>query len=163
MFTINKSMGNSTTFSYKEKKYSPFYGVYYGQAALNVDADELVYLTNDILDQVIVEDLEGYMKMYDEELLEGIDSYDIYLDGATPYVKMTNLNGKTDKELIIFRDSFGSSIAPLLIENYKSITLIDMRYMGMDYMKNHINFKEKDILILYSTLLVNDSSTLKIF
>ena len=163
VFTINKSMGNKTTFNYKENKYSPFYGVYYGQAALNVKPDELIYLTNDVLDQVIVEDLESNNKLYDIDALKGLDSYDVFVGGATPLVKITNPNSKPDKELILFRDSFGSSIAPLLVENYKSITLVDMRYMNMNLLKEKVEFKNKDILILYSTLIINDSSTLKIY
>ena len=163
VFTINKSMGNDTTFNYKENKYSPFYGVYYGQAAINIEPDELIYLTNDVLDNVIVEDLEGNNKLYDIDALDGMDSYDVFVGGATPFVKITNPNSNTDKELILFRDSFGSSIAPLLVENYKSITLIDMRYMNMNLLKEKVNFKNKDILILYSTLIINDSSTLKIY
>ena len=163
VFTINKSMGNKTSFNYKENKYSPFYGVYYGQSALNVKPDELIYLTNDVLDQVIVEDLESNNKLYDIDALKGLDSYDVFVGGATPFVKIINPNSNTDKELILFRDSFGSSIAPLLIDNYKSITLVDMRYMNMNLLKEKVEFKNKDILILYSTLIVNDSSTLKIY
>ena len=163
VFTINKSMGNDTTFNYKENKYSPFYGVYYGQAAINIEPDELIYLTNDDLDNVIVEDLEGNNKLYDIDALDGMDSYDVFVGGATPFVKITNPNTNTDKELILFRDSFGSSIAPLLVENYKSITLVDMRYMNMNLLKEKVEFKNKDILILYSTLIINDSSTLKIY
>ena len=163
VFTINKSMGNKTSFNYKENKYSPFYGVYYGQAAINIEPDELIYLTNDDLDKVIVEDLEGNNKLYDIDALEGLDSYDVFVSGATPFVKIINPNSNSDKELILFRDSFGSSIAPLLVENYKSITLVDMRYMNMSLLKEKVEFKNKDILILYSTLIVNDSSTLKIY
>ena len=156
-------MGNKTSFNYKENKYSPFYGVYYGQAAINIEPDELIYLTNDDLDKVIVEDLEGNNKLYDIDALEGMDSYDVFVGGATPFVKIINPNSNTDKELILFRDSFGSSVAPLLVENYKSITLVDMRYMNMSLLKEKVEFKNKDILILYSTLIVNDSSTLKIY
>ena len=163
VFTINKSMGNKTSFNYKENKYSPFYGVYYGQAAINIEPDELIYLTNDYLDNVIVEDLEGNNKLYDIDALKDLDSYDVFVGGATPFVKIINPNSNSDKELILFRDSFGSSIAPLLVENYKSITLVDMRYMNMSLLKEKVEFKNKDILILYSTLIVNDSSTLKIY
>ena len=92
-----------------------------------------------------------------------MDSYDVFVGGASPIEKITNPNSNTDKELILFRDSFGSSIAPLLVENYKSITLVDMRYMNMNLLKEKVEFKNKDILILYSTLIVNDSSTLKIY
>ena len=161
--TINKSMGNKTNFVYSENKYEPFYGVYYGHAALKLKGDVLTYLTNDTLDKVIVEDMEGNNKLYDIDSLDGLDSYDVFVGGSTPLVKITNPNSKTDKELIMFRDSFGSSLAPLLVENYKSVTLVDMRYMSLDVMKENLEFKNKDILIIYSSLLVNESNTLKIF
>lgn len=161
--TINKSMGNETSFNYKENKYEPFYGVYYGHAALKLKGDVLTYLTNDTLDKVIVEDIEGNNKLYDIDSLDGLDSYDVFVGGSTPLVKITNPNSKSKKELIMFRDSFGSSLAPLLVENYKSVTLVDMRYMTMDVLKEKVDFNNKDILIIYNTLLVNESNTLKIW
>ena len=33
-----------------------------------------------------------------------------------------NPNARTDRELVIFRDSFGSSLAPLLLEGYSRVT-----------------------------------------
>ena len=72
-----------------------------------------------------------------------------------------NDNSDTDKELVIFRDSFGSSITPLLIPYYSKITLIDNRYITSSQYKNLIEWTNQDILFMYSTLIVNNSSTLK--
>ncbi|MBO5414261.1 MAG: hypothetical protein J6A17_01405, partial [Bacilli bacterium] len=66
-----------------------------------------------------------------------------------------------DKELVVFRDSFGSSLTPLLINYYKKITLIDNRYIHSKYYLNKVDFKNQDILFMYSTLLVNNSGSLK--
>lgn len=90
-----------------------------------------------------------------------MDSYDVYLDGATAYIEITNDNTKSKKELIIFRDSFGSSLAPLLIPYYKKITIIDNRYINSDYYLEKVDFKKQDVLFVYSTLIVNNSYTLK--
>ena len=38
-----------------------------------------------------------------------------------------------------------------------------MRYMTMDVLKEKVDFNNKDILIIYNTLLVNESNTLKIW
>jgi len=62
---------------------------------------------------------------------------------------------------VLFRDSFGSSLAPLLIEFYSKITLIDMRYINSNNYLEMIEFDNQDVLFLYSTLIVNNSSTLK--
>jgi hypothetical protein len=87
--------------------------------------------------------------------------YDIYLSGAKALLTITNPNASTDKELVIFRDSFGSSISPLLIQDYKTVTLIDIRYIASDLIGNFVKFDDQDVLFLYSTLVLNSSSTLK--
>ena len=85
------------------------------------------------------------------------DKYDIYLNGATSLITVENPNANTDKELLLFRDSFGSSIAPLLVENYKKITLIDIRYMSSTLLEQYIDFENQDVLFLYSALVLNQN------
>ncbi|UKI28962.1 MAG: hypothetical protein L6V78_00890 [Clostridium sp.] len=61
-------------------------------------------------------------------IFHNIDSYDIFLAGATPVLKITN-NKVADKKLIVFRDSYGSSIIPFLAENYHEVIVLDLRYV----------------------------------
>ena len=68
---------------------------------------------------------------------------------------------KTDKELIIFRDSFGSSLVPLLVKDYRTVTVVDIRYVASDFVGNFVDFHGQDVLLLYSTLILNNSNTLK--
>ena len=49
---------------------------------------------------------------------------------------MENPKAETNRELVIFRDSFGSSIAPLFAEGYKKITLLDIRYLNENMTKD---------------------------
>jgi len=141
----------------------PFYGVYYGQAALPMNAEQIIILTNDTIENCIVTDFETNKQtiIYDSAMLERDDLYDIYLSGAKALLTIENPNAQTDKELIIFRDSYGSSIAPLLIQSYSKITLIDIRYIASDMIGNFVKFDNQDVLFLYSTLVLNSSSTLK--
>lgn len=151
------------SFNYTVKTYKPFYGAYYGQAALNIKPDEISVLSNDIIDNAVVYNYENpnIKDVYEEEKIYGVDSYDVFLSGATPFVTITNESAKTDKELIIFRDSFGSSIAPLLIESYSKITLIDIRYMHSSLIEEMVEFNNQDVLFLYSTLIIQSSDTLR--
>lgn len=103
----------------------------------------------------------SYSSIYDMSKIDSLDKYDIYLSGSVPIITITNNNSNNDKELIMFRDSFGSSLAPLLIPGYKKITLIDTRYVNPRILNNYIDFIDKDILFIYSTLLINDSSSIK--
>ena len=95
-------------------------------------------------------------KVYDlEKYQSSADKYNLYLSGPTSIITIDNPNTKTKKELILFRDSFGSSIAPLLIENYRKITLIDFRYINEKLIEQYIKFENQDILFLYIVPVLN--------
>ena len=149
--------------TYTKNEYDNFYGVYYGESAVTRSPEKITYLTNNIIDSAHVKYLENskLTKVYNDAKLESFDPYEVYLDGASSFIEITNPSSTTKKELIIFRDSFGSSIAPLLIPYYSKITLIDNRYINSDTFMNYITFEAQDVLFLYSTLLVNDSGSLK--
>lgn len=148
--------------NYEKHEYYPFYGVYYGQSAIGGKADTITYLTNDTIDNALVKDYDSDLKtVYEVSSLGKMDSYDVFLSGATPLVEITNTKSKTDKELIIFRDSFGSTLAPLLLDGYAKITLVDLRYMPSNMLTDYIEFKDQDVLIIYSALLINNSDAIK--
>ena len=153
---------NYRDISYTENTFPNFYGVYYGESAINRKSEKLVYLTSDELSKVEVNYLENsnLHSIYNESKLEGLDAYDVYLDGANSFIEISN-NNISSGELVIFRDSFGSSLIPLLIPYYKKITVIDNRYISSNYFKNLVTSNNPDVLFLYSTLVVNDSSSLK--
>ena len=141
----------------------PFYGVYYGQAALPMDAESLYVMQSDILENCIVYNHETGKTtgIYDWEKLDSRDLYDVYLSGAAALLTIENTNAKTDKELVVFRDSFGSSLIPLLLKDYKTVTVVDTRYIAGDFVGKFVDFHGQDVLFLYSALILNDSGTLK--
>lgn len=141
----------------------PFYGVYYGQAALPLPAEDIKYLTSDALLECKVYDYENQREIgiYDLEKGHGKDPYELFLSGSLSLITIENPNAGTDKELILFRDSFGSSITPLLTEGYSKITLVDIRYIHPDMLGRYIEFDNQDVLFLYSTLVLNNAETIK--
>ena len=140
-----------------------FYGVYHGQAALPVPPEEIKYLTNDILEgaKVYNFDSQKEMSVYDMEKAYGKDPYEMFLSGSLSLLTIENPKATTDKELVIFRDSFGSSLAPLLVEGYKKITVVDIRYIHPDMLSKFIEFTNQDVLFIYSTSVLNNSETIK--
>ena len=141
----------------------PFYGVYYGQAALPMEPDRLYLMENDTLSQCAVFDYETGKtgSVYDMTKLDSRDFYDVYLSGARALLTIENPNAKTNRELVIFRDSFGSSMAPLLVSDYAKVTLVDIRYIQPDLLGQFLDFHGQDVLFLYSTLVLNNSAALK--
>ena len=143
---------------YKIENKGEFYGSYYSQISNNVNPDNLNILTNDVINNCKTYNYETKKqgRIYTEK--NSYDKYDIFLEGATPLIDIENNSSKTDKELLIFRDSFGSSIAPLLIDNYKKIVLIDLRYISYELLEEYIEFKNQDVLFLYNTLIINQNN-----
>ena len=141
----------------------PFYGVYYGQAALPMEPDTLFLMESELMSQCSVYDYETGKtgSIYDMTKLDSRDLYDVYLSGAKALLTIENPNAGTDRELIVFRDSFGSSIVPLLMEDYAKVTLVDIRYVQTDLLGQFLDFHGQDVLFLYSTLVLNNSAALK--
>lgn len=140
-----------------------FYGVYYGQAALPLAPDTLCFLTNDVIDSCMVYDWQNNREMpvYDLARADGRDPYELFLSGALSLVTIVNPKAEGDRRLVIFRDSFASSLAPLLIRGYAQITLVDIRYIHPDSLGTFVDFEGSDVLFLYSTLVLNHSETIR--
>lgn len=140
-----------------------FHGVYYGQSALPLKPEKIVYLTTPELEHMTVFNYETGLKggIYDFEKLNGKDPYEFYLSGAVPLLEVTNSSAESERHLIIFRDSFGSSLSPLLMRDYSKITIIDTRYLLPNFIGNYVDFEGADVLMMYSTLILNDSFIIK--
>ena len=141
----------------------PFYGVYYGQAALPMEPDTIRYLTNSVLENCTVycHDNGQSSEIYDMTKLQSKDLYDIFLSGGAAVLEITNPAGVAGKELIVFRDSFGSSMVPLLVNDYARVWVLDTRYVNPGMLEQFVEFRDQDVLFLYSTLILNSSSALR--
>ncbi len=162
---VTKMDGSYFLDNYLVETKGEFPGVYSGQIGLKIDKkDTLKYVvTDNILNATTYnEETKKKEKVYDDNKFKNSkDKYDFFVSGPTPLIQIENTKNNSGKELIIFRDSFGSSIAPLFIENYSKITLIDLRYIQEKEVGKYVDFENKDVLFLYSTLILNSGSILK--
>ena len=74
---------------------------------------------------------------------------------------ITNPAARTDRELVVFRDSFASSLTPLLAGAYAKITLVDIRYLQPERLGTWLTFDTQDVLFLYSAPVLNSSETIR--
>ena len=169
IFTVTNhlltSMGaNPVPGGYPEVTAGEFRGVYAGQLALPVDADILTYqdvpgLKVSYLSEKTLQFEEG--PVYDLERFAGVDPYDLFLRGPQPLIVIEN-KAASDRELYLFRDSFGSSLAPLLAASYSKITVIDLRYLNLMLLPQFIEFRQgADVLFIYSSQIFNNPSILQ--
>lgn len=160
------AMGVSVGIDFKEQELEiPFYGVYFGQSALPLEPDTIRYLTNKTLEACKVTCFDKgtaeILPLYDMDKAGGKDAYEMFLSGTRAILTIENPLATSDKKLVVFRDSFASSVIPLLLEGYSEITLIDLRYIDKKMIGDFVDFEGKDALFLYSTLILNNSLALK--
>lgn len=160
---FSKQMNFEISGKYEVQEITKFLGVYAGQLPSKYDYESINILTNKVISNSKVYNYETKLvtDVYDSSKVNAIDKYDIYLSGAVPLVTITNSESTNNKELVVFRDSFGSSLIPLFIEGYYKITVVDTRYISPKVLDQFIEFNDQDVLFLYNTLIINDSSSLK--
>ncbi|MCL2797833.1 MAG: DHHW family protein [Firmicutes bacterium] len=154
--------------NYAPHTLEPFRGAYFGQAAIPLKPDILTYLTNGTIDGArayyhAFSPQDGAvrieMPVYDTDAFGGVDPYSLFLGGPKMIVELENPQNPGGGELYIFRDSFSSSLAPLMLEGYSKITLIDMRYIRYSLYEMFISFTPgSDILFLLNTQALNYSA-----
>lgn len=159
-----EAMGVSPLTDYQMRKVEkPFYGVYYGQSALPLEPEDMFVVTSELLEGCTVSNYETgkTSAVYNMDKLTSRDLYDVYLSGATALLTVENPSAETDRELVVFRDSFGSSMIPLLLTDYSKVTIVDLRYIRSDALPSVLEFHGQDVLMLYSSLVLNNSASLK--
>jgi hypothetical protein len=50
---------------------------------------------------------------------------------------------------------------PLMAQGYSEITMIDLRYMNSQLLKQFVDFSDSQVLFIYSTNLLNNSTSMK--
>lgn len=161
---ICEALGADAPGTFTEKTLSPFYGAYYGQAALPMAPDTLTYLesADTKAAEVTGPELDGAQPVYRPELLDGTDGYDVFLSGAQAVLTVTSPNVHNGRHLVLFRDSFGSSLAPLLLGSFERITLVDLRYISAARLTDYADLSDAtDVLYLCSTAVWNNGGTLR--
>lgn len=157
---IADGMGVSVSHDYKLQELKhPFYGVYYGQAALPLKPDSIRYFTGEEIDSLVVTCYDAgeaeNLPVYDMEKAFGRDAYEMFLSGSRALLTIENPNCHDHRELVLFRDSFGSSLAPLLAGGYSKITLVDIRYIAQEMLGEFVDFEGADVLFLYHMQVLN--------
>ena len=116
---LAEAMGVSLNAEYETKEAkADFVGAYSRQSDLEMEAEPLNYLYNVLFDSCKVTDYEtnSEMPIYDLAKTESAkgEGYDMFLGGSKSLITIENPNAATDKELVIFRDSFGKCFQSLI-------------------------------------------------
>ena len=167
LFDVANTIANQMNFDITNNNVvntvTTFKGSYAGRLSVTKDIDTIKTISNPstLNSSVYNYETKQYTKIYDYDKLKSLDKYDIYLSGASSIIDIVNPTSNSNRELIVFRDSYGSSLIPLLMEGYKKITVIDIRYVSSRILNNYIIFNNQDVLFMYSILTINNSFSMR--
>ncbi len=137
---------------------SHFVGNYAHRCDIEVPDDDFVYLSNATIRNL---EIAENIPVYDLKKLSTDAPYEMFLSGNQPIVTMKNDMAESDRRLVIFRDSFASSLTPLMCDGYSEIVLVDLRYIMSDMVPEYVDFSDADVLFMYSTAMINNSLSMK--
>ena len=167
LFDVANTIANQMNFDITNNNVvntiTTFKGSYAGRLSVTKDIDTIKTISNPstLNSSVYNYETKKYTQIYDYDKIKSLDKYDIYLSGASSIIDIVNPTSNSNRELIVFRDSYGSSLVPLLIDGYKKITVIDIRYVSSRILNNYIKFNNQDVLFMYSILTINNSFSMR--
>lgn len=124
-----------------------FYGTYFSKCKkAGIQPDTLTFY--DLPVQSVTVDGAEKENWYDEAAFGSRDKYGalLYGNGGLTILK----NGDGDRKLLLIKDSYSNALAPLFLENYDAVYVVDLRSFpkGMQQLCESEHFT--DILVLYS-------------
>lgn len=133
-----------------------FYGTSYSKSGLWLTKpDEIALWTGPALHAVTtVYDGDGRAPvtrqgMLFEEYLDEADKYPVFLSGNHARVHIET-DARSDKRLLVIKDSYAHALAPFLAEEYRTIDLIDLRYFKRQTISDWLRENPADdILLVY--------------
>lgn len=151
--TMNLKAKTKDNYSIKRVT-NDFYGTLSSKSAFHVDEPDSidVYIPKSSDDEVIANYLKEKKKegtLYDSDSLKKKDKYTVFLEGNHPIVKI-NTTSKSDKKLLLIKDSYANSFVQFLTTHYSQIVMVDPRYYYDDIESLIKNEGTTDILYLYN-------------
>lgn len=112
--------------------------------------DIYIYEKNNSLKVEYVFEKKIENSLYNFDYLNKKDKYAMFLDNNHALIKITNEDIKDDNSILIIKNSYANAFVPFVVNHYKYVYVIDMRYYNDKVStfidENNIN----DILILYN-------------
>ena len=97
-----------------------------------------------------------YDSMYFREYLDVKDKYSSFLGQNSPIVTVESENAKSDKSLLVIKDSYAHSLVPFLTKEYSKVTMIDLRYINADF-QMFVSLEDYDqVLFTYNVITLSE-------
>ncbi len=109
------------------------------------------------------DDGQAYHSLFFYEHLKEYDWYPLFLDGNHPVTVIGNDSAAPDAPvLLMVKDSFGNTLAPLLAPSYKTIVMVDPRYYRQSVSGLASQYGATELLFCYSIERIATDLNLKL-
>lgn len=122
--------------------------------------DTISIFVNKKLNDYYVQEADNKKKgsIYDSSFIDSKDQYSVFL-GGNKSIQRIELENNSKKHLLIFKDSYANSFVQFLMNDYRTITIVDPRYYNENIEKVIQEDFITDVMYLYNTnTFVEDTS-----
>ncbi len=141
----------------QEAVFHDFYGTAYNKVHIPVPADTVtLFHSPEKTDIKLSENgrpLSGSKEnplYFREEAARGFNRYNIFFSKNTGIFEI-DTSAKTDRTLLVIKDSFANCFVPFLVQDYQKIIMVDYRYTKKPAADIIDTYGVTDILVMYNT------------
>lgn len=140
-----------------------FYGTLYSKVLDRSMKADVMYAASQVGDvQSVVCDGEERNDIYDKKKLDTKDKYAYFFGGNYGEVRI-RMKTDSDRKLLVFKDSFANSMIPFLLQDYKEVIMMDLRYYRQSVAELLEEEDDAEILVLYEmSNFATDSNLFKL-
>lgn len=131
-----------------QKVSDAFYGTMYSKVLDPFAKADDLYAAANVVQAKLSCDGKEMNGIYDVEKLLKKDKYTYFFGGNYGEVQMT-MKSKPKNKLLVIKDSYANNFVPFMMEDYDSITMIDLRYYKKSIQELIKSEEYSEILVLY--------------
>lgn len=130
-----------------------------GSGSFGIKDDITIFVNKNLSDYYVQEPKQKNKgSIYDSSFLKTKDQYSVFL-GGNKDIQRIELNNDSKRHLLLFKDSYANSFVQFIMNDYRSITIVDPRYYCDDIEKVMQEDLITDVMYLYNTnTFVEDTS-----
>lgn len=99
----------------------------------------------------------------DSSIVKSHNTYLTFISGDNPYTVINVPENPQDKNILVFKDSFGNAFVPFLCEHYGNIIVVDVRHTSMNVYEHLKDYGITDIVFVNNIQAANTASWPKMY
>ncbi|MFR3430646.1 MAG: DHHW family protein [Holdemanella porci] len=130
-----------------------------GTGSIGIEDTINIFVNKNLNDYYVQESdnkIEG--SIYDSSYIDSENQYSVFL-GGNKSIQRIEMDNDSKRHLLLFKDSYANTFVQFLMNDYRTITIVDPRYYNDNIDKVMKDDLITDVMYLYNTnTFVEDSS-----